>query len=157
MNWDAISAIGEIVGAAAVVITLGYLAIQIRQSTKLANVTAHERAVEYWSAVNEPLLDPVMAELFQKGCESYQSLSSIDRLRFHTLISNMIFSFEMAMDKQQHGFATDDFVASFERYFEKLITQPGVREFLAENRDNFTTPFHEWLDRTIGQPNIKSG
>jgi hypothetical protein len=33
MNWDAISAIGEIIGAVAVVITLGYLAVQISQNT----------------------------------------------------------------------------------------------------------------------------
>jgi len=29
MNWDAIGAIGELIGAAVVVATLGYLAIQI--------------------------------------------------------------------------------------------------------------------------------
>ena len=32
MNWDAIGAIGELLGAVAVVLTLGYLAAQIRQS-----------------------------------------------------------------------------------------------------------------------------
>ena len=30
MNWEALGAIGEIVGAVAVVVTLGYLAVQIR-------------------------------------------------------------------------------------------------------------------------------
>ena len=34
MNWEAIGAIGEVIGAAAVVITLGYLAVQIRQSNQ---------------------------------------------------------------------------------------------------------------------------
>jgi len=33
MNWEAIGAVGEILGAVAVLITLVYLAIQIRQST----------------------------------------------------------------------------------------------------------------------------
>ena len=33
MNWDALGAIGELVGALAVVVTLIYLAVQIRQST----------------------------------------------------------------------------------------------------------------------------
>src|SRR5210317_2489400 len=133
MNWDAIGAIGEIIGAAAVVLTLGYLAIQIRQSTKLANAEAHERAVEYWSEATAPLMKPEMAELFQNGCESYKMLNAIDRMRFDTLISNMIMSFELAMEKKKHGFATDDFVASFERYFAMLITQKGVQEFLDEN------------------------
>ena len=30
MNWDAIGAVGEIVGASAVVLSLAYLAVQIR-------------------------------------------------------------------------------------------------------------------------------
>ena len=35
MNWEAIGAVGEVVGAVAVVATLGYLAVQIRQNTKM--------------------------------------------------------------------------------------------------------------------------
>jgi len=34
MNWEAISAIGEIVGATGLVVTLIYLAVQVRQGTK---------------------------------------------------------------------------------------------------------------------------
>ena len=34
MDWNAIGAIGEIIGALAVFLTLVYLAIQIRQNTK---------------------------------------------------------------------------------------------------------------------------
>ena len=34
MNWEALGAIGEIVGAVAVIATLGYLAVQIRQNTR---------------------------------------------------------------------------------------------------------------------------
>ena len=35
MNWEAISAISEVIGAVAVVIMLAYLAIQIRQNTQM--------------------------------------------------------------------------------------------------------------------------
>ena len=40
MNWDAIGAIGEIVGAVAVVVTLGYLIVQVRQSRKVVRRSA---------------------------------------------------------------------------------------------------------------------
>lgn len=33
MNWEAIGAVGELLGAIGVVVTLGYLAVQIRQNT----------------------------------------------------------------------------------------------------------------------------
>lgn len=37
MNWDAIGAIGELIGALAVVVTLGFLALQVRRSTRATN------------------------------------------------------------------------------------------------------------------------
>ena len=40
MNWDAVEAIGEIVGALAVFLTLIYLALQIRQNTKAVQASA---------------------------------------------------------------------------------------------------------------------
>ena len=36
MNWEAISAIGEITGALAVVLTLGYFGIQVRAAREAA-------------------------------------------------------------------------------------------------------------------------
>jgi heme/copper-type cytochrome/quinol oxidase subunit 1 len=35
MQWEAVSAIGEIIAAIAVVVSLVYLAVQIRQNTKI--------------------------------------------------------------------------------------------------------------------------
>ena len=37
MNWEGIGAVGEILGAIAVMITLGYLAVQIRQNARAMN------------------------------------------------------------------------------------------------------------------------
>ena len=41
MNWDAIGAVGEILGAAAVVVTLIYLAAQLRQNTNSMQAAAY--------------------------------------------------------------------------------------------------------------------
>jgi hypothetical protein len=46
MNWDAIGAVAELLGAAGVIVSLGYLAIQIRQNTAALRGNAHEVA---WS------------------------------------------------------------------------------------------------------------
>jgi hypothetical protein len=43
MNWDSIGAIGEIVGALAVLATLIYLAIQIRQSSDTQRAQTHQQ------------------------------------------------------------------------------------------------------------------
>ena len=44
MNWDAVGAMGEIVGAIAVLSTLAYLAIQIRQSTEAQRAQTHQQS-----------------------------------------------------------------------------------------------------------------
>ena len=42
MNWEAIGALGETVGALAVLVTLVYLAMQIRQNTKTVQAAKTE-------------------------------------------------------------------------------------------------------------------
>ena len=60
MNWDALGAIGELVGAVAVVLSLLYLATQVRQANKLARGQTRQRMVEqaqhevYQGFVTEP-------------------------------------------------------------------------------------------------------
>jgi hypothetical protein len=46
MNWDAISAVSQIVGVIVVVITLIYLAAQVRQGNVFAKLQARQRMIE---------------------------------------------------------------------------------------------------------------
>ncbi len=52
MNWDAISAIGEIIGAAAVVVSLVYLAVQVRQNTKASKAATVQDMTNKWVQIN---------------------------------------------------------------------------------------------------------
>jgi hypothetical protein len=54
MNWEAIAAIGEVLGAVAVVITLVYLAKQLRENTKSIKLQSVEATFKEW---NECLKD----------------------------------------------------------------------------------------------------
>jgi len=45
MNWEAIGAIGEVLGALGVIVTLVYLAFQIRQNTSALKLNAEQSAV----------------------------------------------------------------------------------------------------------------
>ena len=78
MNWEAAGAIGEIVGAAAVVLTLAYLALQIRQSNKAARIAARlETTRQYADFLDGLFTDPNLARVFREGGEG-QALNEID-------------------------------------------------------------------------------
>ena len=46
MNWDAVGAVAELVGALGVLVTLIYLAMQIRQNTESMQAAAREAIAE---------------------------------------------------------------------------------------------------------------
>lgn len=54
MNWDAIGAIGEVLGAAVVVLTLGYLAVQVRHAK---TATADQSRIYRATAVRDMILE----------------------------------------------------------------------------------------------------
>jgi hypothetical protein len=83
MNWDAIGAVGEMVGALAVVVTLAYLALQIRASTK-------ESAANQWSITGRDgseLTSRFMehADAWTKG-NAGDELTTAERFVFHQLV-----------------------------------------------------------------------
>ncbi|MGB0133791.1 hypothetical protein, partial [Dokdonella sp.] len=68
MNWDAIGAIGEIAGAIGVIVTLLYLAIQLRQNTKASNAIAVQNSMENSARFSELISkDPELARTFYSG------------------------------------------------------------------------------------------
>ena len=75
MNWDALGAIGEIVGAVGVIATLAYLAVQVRQNTgairgaTLNAVTLYQQNELRWSAdIGAGLRHPTTTLLTEPGC-----------------------------------------------------------------------------------------
>lgn len=62
MNWDAIGAIGEVIGALAVVLTLAYLAIQIRQNASSVRASAYQA---WAAAMSAPVTTAQQADVAQ--------------------------------------------------------------------------------------------
>ena len=80
MNWEAIGAIGEIVGALAVVLTLAYLAIQVRHAKEAAADTNRlERSQGVRDIMLATSIDSDFREIVSKGLgltEYYEGVGS---------------------------------------------------------------------------------
>jgi hypothetical protein len=57
MNWDALGSLSELVGAIAVVVTLAYLAIQIRENNKMMRATPKRDQAEQTRNLTTLLFD----------------------------------------------------------------------------------------------------
>ncbi|MEH6588586.1 MAG: hypothetical protein V7720_18700, partial [Halioglobus sp.] len=86
MNWEAIGAIGEVVGGIGVIVTLLYLALQVRASTVASKVESKLAATRMYSDFLKTLIDsPEINDLFVRGREDFDSLNSEEFYRFSNL------------------------------------------------------------------------
>ena len=70
MNWEAIGAIGEIVGGTAVVMTLVYVAIQIKQNTATSRAQAISQVnSQYGALMTQIATNESLAKIYRKATE----------------------------------------------------------------------------------------
>lgn len=98
MSWDALGALGEIVGAGAVVVTLVYLALQTRQSTEAVRHAFARGVMEDANAWRFKIVEnPEVSELFRQGLRDPESLGPNDRYRFRMLLDALVFHWQHAV------------------------------------------------------------
>jgi hypothetical protein len=103
MNWDAAGAIGEIIGALAVVISLAYLAIQIRtQNTEARLASVHEILAGFRETLHVFATGGV-AEVMAKANEDYESLSNSEALRLLAGVLPVLRLWEEAYVQNEQG------------------------------------------------------
>ena len=78
MNWEAISAIGQIVGAFAVVVSLIYLAREIRRNARAERLASMDTVIRWLRQLTE---HPQLSELYYRGLHDFESLEGADLVR----------------------------------------------------------------------------
>ena len=109
MNWEAISAIGEIVGAAAVVATLGYLAFQIRQSNSINASVIRQSFYDY---TTRQMLQGVESsefnELLARAVMTDDDLSPGERFQLLRFFQAVFVGYQGAYFQHRHEALNDD-------------------------------------------------
>ena len=132
MNWEAIGAIGEVGGAFAVVVTLIYLARQIRESTQATRITAYHQATEQlWSVGAAVSTDPGLGEILAKTLAGgIDGLALSDRVRLESALSSLYFGFESLLALHERGFIDAELWENVIENNIRLLRSPLGREYL---------------------------
>jgi hypothetical protein len=91
MNWEMISAIGQMLGAIGVIISIVYLAAQIRNQNKESQRAAMNALTTHWSDLNRTLVEnPEMAALWLRALRSFDDLDAKSKLRFGAHLGRLL-------------------------------------------------------------------
>ena len=120
MNWDAISAVSQILGLIVVVVTLIYLAAQVRQGNVFAKLQARQRMIEQAeSELYAQMADPSITYSNIKDGE----LSEDEQARLSVFLINFLRQREWEWSLYQEGVI--DF-SSFRAYREVIAIHLGT-------------------------------
>jgi hypothetical protein len=131
MNWEAISAVGEIVGAIAVVATLIYLAVQVRRSTAATQAASVQAAA---ATDHEFLLtlgsDPVMAPLWATYLATPEILTDNQQMQGHLLMASLLRRLENIYIQNQLGTLSEKGWRSRHAMFNVIANSRGYSAYL---------------------------
>jgi hypothetical protein len=81
INWDALAAIGDLVVALAVVATLIYVAIEIRQNTDGVNTARYESITTGFNDIDCAIVaDPDLAQMFNQAMNDPGALTHTEKV-----------------------------------------------------------------------------
>jgi len=158
LNWEAVSAVSETVGALGVVASLGYLAYQIRQNTK--QLEQNERA-SIAAAVNVSLTNyrenrryiytsADVSDICLKGMANPDALSDSERYRFRLLIQNLTDAlWDMYSQTVLTGFSPGTWAKQGQNVVGRVFATPGGRWFWKNFSADYGDEFRAEIDRVL--------
>ena len=147
MDWTALGAIGEIVGALAVVASLVYVAAQIRLNTSAIKADTAREVVAAIRSINHLIAsDAELNRIFMTWLEDPDSLEREEYARGVQVVHNMLRTIEDTHAQYLRGNLEPDTWASWSRMFADYLRSPGIQAYWALRRDFFSPAFREYMD-----------
>jgi hypothetical protein len=136
INWDAVGAIGEIVGALAVILTLFYLARQLRHNseiveshTKELRLSALQDTASSFSHLRDPIIrDPNVADIWQRATTDYHSLSGVEKVRADSMLQEFFFAHQAVFNRYLDG-AYDQWTNHSNGIIKQFLRLPGIQQY----------------------------
>ncbi len=124
-DWGAI---GEVVGAIGVILTLIYLATQIRQNTRQMRSEGHRGITESYNVtLGQLLADDSLFKTLIRGCQDWESITTFQQSQCHIFFHQHLMHLRMAFQLHDKGAIDDDVYRSIEDGHIRFMANPGTR------------------------------
>ena len=150
MNWDAIGAVGEIIGAIAVIATLLYLARQIQDSARAARSASVTDATNAIQALYQDLgTNSQVSDHFMKGLTDYSSMSESEQYQWLMLMHSWFIAFQRSFFLSQEGTLDTGLRDSIGTSIIAVNHMPGIQRYWEQRRSFFQAEFVEWVEELL--------
>lgn len=143
MNWDAIGAVAELFGALGVILSLVYLATQVRSSGRMARQEAARSVIgKMGSVLAQMTADHAVADIWIRGSQGLSNLEDEgEYVQFSTMILSVFRTYEELHFYRKDGVDWD--WSGFDEQIEDILATPGVKEWWERRGRWFSASFRE--------------
>ncbi len=152
MDWNALGAAAEILGAIAVFVTLIYLAMQTRANVKVLKARAVWDAQVSFVEVNELLGDGgTVSELMFRSLSDTEELSTYEKYLVHRFARGWFQRMEAQFALYKAGILDEEVWELRRGYAKGILANRYIKESweLDKNNSMFTNAFIESIDSTL--------
>ena len=150
MNWNELGAIGEMVGAVTVVVTLVYLALQIRQHTSAIQSSSFQANTDALNFINMTIAsDPELLRVVSSKPESLEDLSPEDFYRYSYVLLSLFRVRETAFYQQNEGTTALQSWVREEITLKKNLESAAARHWWKSIGFGFAPEFKEFVDQIV--------
>lgn len=148
LNWNAIGAVGEILGAVAVFVSLLYLAFQVRHNTIAQQSSTHHQFVITQMSANQAISGSAeVCELIDRANKDFAAISSAELIRLTYVFYDHLNQWQFAFDSQQKGLLDPDTWSKNNKGYTRVVeTTPAFCEFWLLHRDLLEGAFKTHID-----------
>jgi hypothetical protein len=151
MNWDAIGTIAEIVGAAAVVVSLIYLSFQVKQNTKVSRASTRQALADGAQRNAADLIEnDDLARLFVDALDG-KAVKPHETLRLEARCFRDLRFWDNAYYQYTEGLLSEKEWQAFRENLKLLLQFPYFHQFWQSYQMIFSEPFREELNSLTDQ------
>jgi hypothetical protein len=150
LNLETLGNLGEFISGIFVVVSLVYLATQVRQNTKSLRTENYARALERTSTMQSRLSqDGDFSAMFSRALVDPSELSPNERIQFTWCLYEMFGGHEFLFHQSEAGALPDEV---WERWSETMawwLSFPGVRSWWHAKPTPFSGSFSSYIDTLL--------
>jgi hypothetical protein len=147
MDWEAVGALSELVGAIGVIASLIYVGAQVRQNTRSMRAATYDSLVRsngdwLWPVIR----DATLAANFEAAVGSWTGIAEAERPRVMYLLTQLFRHWENAYFQQEQGTLAPSLWDTWQGIILSYFYQPGIQEWWKLRRTAYSTRFRDFLE-----------
>jgi hypothetical protein len=138
------------VGGVAVIGSLIYLGLQVRQNVMQLKVNSYQTAtIGYGQRIQDIATDEALSRVFRYGLESFERLSPGDQFRFHGLLVGLLTTFQNNLNLYQSRVLPEGEFQVYLRDIVALLKSPGATVWWNQAREFHSPQLRSHLDHAL--------